>query len=347
MKKKLIKIGELTTLFSFLLGTILLLLYFFTDSSSVLLIGYISVILIGLFNLIILIILLVKALNDTANRKKYLKTVGLMLINIPITIAYFFIVLTLLNTMRITFINTMDSTISEINIYGCQDAHIDALEAGEKKTVWISISGDCAINIIYIYEGQEICENVMGYTCSFNGQKINYKIGSNIQTNNNSNKDSVNLKGNDSIQIVELITTGTSVDFLLLKDSTLQEDFFSLLSSAQKADSDVNNAEITYLLDITPELLNQLLVEIDIDSLKINNWFENEYDLDIGTEDYKESDLCKDKIILSFNKETLSFTLMMRDSFLNKADWCNETCVGYIFKIENNKIAEFRRFLAG
>lgn len=172
-----IKLGRQTALISFLLGTGIFGLYFLTSSFELLLVGYGFIALTGLINIGILISILIKAGKDEDNRKKLLTTCGLMLLNIPVMIFYCWIAIVLLNTMRITFTNLTQTTLTDINIVGCESEHIDILEVGQRKTVWIGITGDCTINIDYLSNGQRKEEIVAGYVTNSMGQKINHNIG--------------------------------------------------------------------------------------------------------------------------------------------------------------------------
>ncbi|MEM8522957.1 hypothetical protein [Flavobacterium sp. PL12] len=171
-----IKLGRQTALISFLLGTVIFGLYFLTSSFELLFVGYGFIALTGLINVGILISILLKANKDKDNRTKLLTTCGLMLLNIPIMLFYCWVAIILLGTMRITFTNSTQTTLTDINIDGCGGGHIDKLEVGESKTVWVDITGDCSIDINYLSNGQRNGETVAGYVTSSMGQKVNHKI---------------------------------------------------------------------------------------------------------------------------------------------------------------------------
>lgn len=170
-----IKLGRQTALISFLLGTVIFGLYFLTSSWELLFVGYAFIALAGLINLGILISILLKANKD--NRKKLLTTCGLMLLNIPVMLFYCWVAIILLDTMRITFTNSTQTTLTNINIVGCGGGHIDKLEIGQSETVWVDITGDCSINIDYLTNGLRKEESVAGYVTNSNGQKMEYNIG--------------------------------------------------------------------------------------------------------------------------------------------------------------------------
>lgn len=161
-----IKLGRQTAFISFLLGTGIFGLYFLTSSFELLLVGYNFIVLTGLINIGILISILLKANKDNDSRNKLLNTCGLMLLNIPITCFYCWVAIILLDTMRITFTNSTQTTLTNINIVGCGVEHIDKLEVGESETVWVDITGDCSISIVYLSNGQKKMESVAGYVTS-------------------------------------------------------------------------------------------------------------------------------------------------------------------------------------
>ncbi|WP_072987500.1 hypothetical protein [Flavobacterium segetis] len=171
-----IKLGRQTALISFLLGTVIFGLYFLTSSSDLLFLGYGFILLTGLINLGILISILSKSNKDKDNRTNLLTTCGLMLLNIPIMLFYCWVAIILLGIMRITFTNSTQTTLTDINIVGCGGGHIDKLKVGESKTVWVDITGDCSIDINYLSNGQRKEETVAGYVTSSMGEKVNHKI---------------------------------------------------------------------------------------------------------------------------------------------------------------------------
>ncbi len=176
-KEPNIKLGQQTALISFLLGTTIFGLYFSTSSFELLFVGYGYIALTGLINIVILISILVKAFKDKVNRRKLLMTSGLMLLNIPVMLVYCWVAIILLNTMRITFINGTETTLTDINIVGCETEHIEKLNEGESKTIWVEITGDCTIYIDYLADGQRKEEVVAGYVTSGDGQKMKHNIG--------------------------------------------------------------------------------------------------------------------------------------------------------------------------
>lgn len=174
--ERYIKLGRQTALVSFLLGTGIFGLYFLTSSFELLFVGYGFIALTGLINIGVLISILVRATKDENNKSKLNWTAGLMLLNIPLMLFYCWVAIILTNTMRITFTNSTQTILTNINILGCETQHIDKLDVGQSKTVWVGITGDCTIDIDYLTNGQRNGENVAGYVTNGMGQKMKYNI---------------------------------------------------------------------------------------------------------------------------------------------------------------------------
>ena len=174
--EKYITLGKRTALTSFIIGALIFGIYFFTSNSDLLPIGYGFIVLAGIVNLLFLVAILVKSKYDSANRKKLLKTSGLMLVNLPVMFLLIWFSQILLDNMRITFTNKTEKELTDINIVGCGGGHIDKLEIGESETVWVPIKVDCSINIDYLSDGQRKEETVAGYVSPSMGQKVNHQI---------------------------------------------------------------------------------------------------------------------------------------------------------------------------
>ncbi len=99
---------------------------------------------VGLANLVLAILLLIFPYREKIIRKRKFRTIGLILLNIPVTVMYFFIALWLSNIIRIKIVNETDNQIKDIKLSGCCDYKIDRLKKGKSKTIWINNnSGDC------------------------------------------------------------------------------------------------------------------------------------------------------------------------------------------------------------
>jgi len=174
--EKYIKLGKGTALISFIIGTLIFGLYFITSNGELLFIGYGFIILAGIFNLIVMFVILAKSKSDSENRTGLLKATRLMLINLPIMFIFIWFALILVGNMRITFTNSTQNKLTDIKIVGCETEYISELKPNESKTVWVEITGDCSITLEYLENGALKKETVAGYVTSGMGQKMKHKI---------------------------------------------------------------------------------------------------------------------------------------------------------------------------
>jgi hypothetical protein len=91
----IINIAKLITILSFVLGTCLLLSFLlFPQEDSIAFAGLYYVGYVSLINAVLFLVLIITAFVYWDYRIKVFKTCGLLLLNIPIAIGYFFIVIT-------------------------------------------------------------------------------------------------------------------------------------------------------------------------------------------------------------------------------------------------------------
>lgn len=176
IKDKFENLGLSTAVISFVVGTIMLAVYFFTMSEVVALQSYFIFLIIIIFNIIILAILIFKIVNKKSEYNKILKTIGLMLLNIPVAVLYFYIFGLLLNTVRITIKNKSNFTLENIVIKGCEEKIISNLGKNESKTAWINIPHDCSITVGYTINNQLKEKEILGYITNMGGTKTSVKI---------------------------------------------------------------------------------------------------------------------------------------------------------------------------
>lgn len=81
-------LGKLTALISFIIGTLIFGAYILTPKAELIFIGYFYILLAGLINLVVLVIIFLRANKEN----KLIRTCGLILLNIPIAIFYCWIV---------------------------------------------------------------------------------------------------------------------------------------------------------------------------------------------------------------------------------------------------------------
>lgn len=174
--KARIKTGRAVGISSFLIGAIIISVFFFTYSFLVAIIGLAFIGIATIANLGIFSILVRQAIKVRNMRKKSLSTAGLLLLNIPVMLVYCNFALTLMNTVIIKFTNDTGSQISDVNIIGCEGGYIEKLDVNESKTVWVAITGDCSIDIDYLSNGERKSEEVAGYVTLSNGARVRHSI---------------------------------------------------------------------------------------------------------------------------------------------------------------------------
>lgn len=76
--------------YSLIIGTAIFLFYLFSQNTEVMIFGFVYLCLATAINLMLFLSLLIMVLTDAKSRIENLKSMGLLLINIPIAILYFF-----------------------------------------------------------------------------------------------------------------------------------------------------------------------------------------------------------------------------------------------------------------
>ncbi|MGF2412486.1 hypothetical protein [Ferruginibacter sp.] len=175
--EKSLRMGKLSAIVSFLSGTIIFALYFLTSWAGLLLVGYVFIAITGPTNIVILVNLIRKTKSNKKHRLEFYKTCGLILLNIPVMLIYCWIATILFGTMRIRLTNTTQTELTSIRIIGCEPKFVEKLMPGQSKTVWVGITGDCSIRMVYLSNGQQKEEFIAGYVTSGMGQKMQYNIG--------------------------------------------------------------------------------------------------------------------------------------------------------------------------
>ncbi len=163
----------------FTIGTIILILFAFSLSTTIGMLGYIFTGLAVFIGIVYLIILTVRVVTNKVDRSTGIKSALVLIINIPIALFYTYLVIVLLNYARITFENATGQELTSIKILGCQEIEIETLKTGESKTVWIDIPSDCQVDIEYELNGEIKKETVADYLTNMNGLIGTYRIGSN------------------------------------------------------------------------------------------------------------------------------------------------------------------------
>src|ERR1041384_3031591 len=113
------KFATRLSLVFFSIGTLLLAFYYFTMSPLVALIGYSYTGIAVLIGMIYLILIGFKVISKKITRGTGLKCAGVVFVNLPIATIYFYFVMVLMTTVRITFENATGHDISSVSVGGC------------------------------------------------------------------------------------------------------------------------------------------------------------------------------------------------------------------------------------
>lgn len=159
------------------------------------------------------------------------------------------------------------------------------------------------------------------------------------------NRKAEDLESNISTQIDTTSCGKTALEFLKLANKNIQIDFFHQLDSIRKVQYPKNDQDTTIFVDLSPNLLDKFIRDLNKVVFSKTGNFEKEYDFNLAPPKYTDSKECKDKISITFDKRTCSFQLVIYNKFF--AEWCQETTVIYGFKINTNKISNFGRNEAG
>ncbi|MGH1338072.1 MAG: hypothetical protein ACRBFS_18265 [Aureispira sp.] len=180
--------GRLTFFFSLLFGSLIFGGYILTGSNNLLLGGLIYTVLAGLFNLLVLFLLLDQTKKEPSNKRSIFRTIGLMLVNLPIALFYAWFIMLLLNTMRITLVNQTGVPLTHLELEGCGSTPIiQELLPQKEQTLWVTITGDCSIQLFYQVNGQFKREEVVGYVTNNMGEKMTYVIAPSSTTSTSIN----------------------------------------------------------------------------------------------------------------------------------------------------------------
>ncbi|MEX2484759.1 MAG: hypothetical protein WED10_09370 [Brumimicrobium sp.] len=144
-KDQINRIGYVSAALTFLVATIIIIGNFFGFKGDFESWGlkFIGIALVS--NILVIIIMYILA--SIYKIKGYFRSINYMLGNIPVALIYLSLAIWLMGYFRITIINDTNHSVSDIELYGCENENINRLEPGQNETVWIIIPHDCSIRI--------------------------------------------------------------------------------------------------------------------------------------------------------------------------------------------------------
>jgi hypothetical protein len=162
----------------FIIGSLLMAVYYFTMSDVSALLGYAYTGIAVLVGMIYLILIGFKVISKKITVPTGLKCAGVILLNLPVAAVYFYFVMTLMTTARITFENATGKDLSAVSLGGCLSQEIGELKTGESKTIWVKIKSDCSLVLFYKVDREPKLETPFPYLTHNAGMIATYKIGS-------------------------------------------------------------------------------------------------------------------------------------------------------------------------
>jgi hypothetical protein len=181
--KALIDTGLQVSRFSLLFGTALLLLFFFTDDLLVAFVSAPVVLVVGLYNLQLLLRLAWRGLQEKESRKPIWRVGALMTLNIPVALLYTKLVLVLNSTLVVRLVNTTAHPLLHMVVVGCGEQRpLADLQPGQATILWLPISHACsehAVSVQYSTGSTTQQAVIDGYVVE--GRRINLKLGNDQQ----------------------------------------------------------------------------------------------------------------------------------------------------------------------
>lgn len=177
--KKIIQFGNQVAVGSFLLGTSIFLIHYWTDNDQFKLLGLAYIFVAAIINTGLLITLLATAVKVKAERWKILRTCCFMLLNVPVMLIYVWMFFALMNIVRLSVMNDTNHELTDIKFSGCGEGQLETLKPGQTRTVWLSIVCEGSIFVEFDIHGVRKRETAVGYTTKGMGGKEQYKISVN------------------------------------------------------------------------------------------------------------------------------------------------------------------------
>lgn len=176
----LLKMCRRASLYSLLLGTALLVLFFFANDLSVALVSAPVVLGIGLYNLKLLLQLIWRGRAETALRKELWITGLLLCLNMPVALLYTKVVFVLSNTLVVRLVNTAGQPLQHLLVLGCGEQRpLADLPPGQATILWLPIAHSCFEHTVAVqYSVGKATHQAMidGYVVE--GRRLTVKLGS-------------------------------------------------------------------------------------------------------------------------------------------------------------------------
>jgi hypothetical protein len=171
------------SLYSLLLGTALLALFFFANDLMVAFISVPVILVIGLYNLKLLLQLVWRGFGEVGSRMKFWITGLIMSLNIPVTLLYTKAVFKLNDTLLVRLVNDTSQPMHHLVVLGCgAQRPLADLQPGQATVLWLPIGHNCFERAVLVqYTAGQATQQALidGYVVE--GRRINVKLGSGQQ----------------------------------------------------------------------------------------------------------------------------------------------------------------------
>lgn len=174
--QQLIKLVKQTTLYTFLVGSLIFAAYYYSSSYEMLYFGYVYLVLAAFINTGIVLVLVKSKHKFTG--KQLLQNLTVLGINLPIMAVYCAVAcLIFVDTIRINLTNSLPTEITDVRINGKDALKIERLEPGQRQELWLPVNEQSSITIHYVSNGTEVETVIADSVNAGMGQKWNYRIG--------------------------------------------------------------------------------------------------------------------------------------------------------------------------
>lgn len=175
--QKLIRLGITAAILSVIFGTLIFFAYYFTSANLIIYLEYIFIFLAGAVSFVLLLRIFNHITKHKRHRRSLIITSIVIALSCLVVLIYFRYLTSLMDTMRINFVNQGRYAVTNIKITGCQKKYVEKIEPKGHEMVWIKISRLCAINISYNENGATKNEVVTQFTNISEGRQLTYRIG--------------------------------------------------------------------------------------------------------------------------------------------------------------------------
>jgi hypothetical protein len=174
------KAGYITALVSFIIGSIILLLYFLTGNPSWQYIGAKYILIAGVVNTVIVLSAFLDGITSNTLKRNF-RAIAVMLLNIPIAFLYMIFASSIDEKVKIIFINETGKKIEYVEVYRDNEIVKRRKNIDTDEEINLKIKNDTfTIDLHYYVDGKTFINNdIVKFDCDngTNATTGTYKIG--------------------------------------------------------------------------------------------------------------------------------------------------------------------------